>query len=96
MHVGYGALVTAALESDDDSGDEFYDSEDEDVTLLERFGKAVQRNVRDLWVAPKQGAVKKVVESWWRRWGLLVFLPAGLVSRAVTLEGHVSIRREAD
>jgi hypothetical protein len=80
VHVGYGALVTAALESDDDSGNELYDSDDEGVSWLERAGRAVARSMNDLWVAPRQGAVKKVVESWWRRWGLLVFLPAGLVS----------------
>ncbi|KAK9414974.1 hypothetical protein AB5N19_08433 [Seiridium cardinale] len=78
VHVGYGALVTASLESDDESSDDFYDSEEEEAGWLERTGKIAGRNVRDLWVAPKQAAVKKVVESWWRRWGLLVFLPAGL------------------
>jgi lipopolysaccharide/colanic/teichoic acid biosynthesis glycosyltransferase len=36
--------------------------------------------VIDLWVAPRQSAVKKVVDIWWSRYGLLVFLPALLVS----------------
>lgn len=80
VHVGYGALVTAALESDEDSDDGFYDSDEETGSWFERAGRTVGRNVQDLWVAPRQGAVKRVVESWWRRWGLLVFLPAGLVS----------------
>ncbi|KAH6657840.1 hypothetical protein BKA67DRAFT_591097 [Truncatella angustata] len=77
VHVGYGALVTAALESDDNSSDEFYDGEDE-ASWFSRTIKVVDRNVQDLWVAPKQAAVKRVVECWWRRWSLLIFLPAGL------------------
>lgn len=80
VHVGYGALVTAALRSDDSSDDDFYDSDEEQVGCFERAGKTVARNVQDLWVAPQQNAVRRVVESWWRRWGLLIFLPAGLVS----------------
>ncbi|KAI5918317.1 hypothetical protein F4810DRAFT_715573 [Camillea tinctor] len=43
-----------------------------------RGARAVRRNVEDLWIAPRQSAVKRVVESWWRRWGLLVVLPAAL------------------
>ncbi|KAK6214079.1 hypothetical protein LQW54_004681 [Pestalotiopsis sp. IQ-011] len=78
VHVGYGALVAAALRSDDSSDDDFYDSDEEQVGCFERAGKTVTRNVQDLWVAPQQNAVRRVVESWWRRWGLLIFLPAGL------------------
>ena len=39
-----------------------------------------RKNVLDLWVAPRQSAVKRVVNNWWSRWGVLVFLPAVLVS----------------
>lgn len=35
----------------------------------------------DLWVAPRQAAVAKVVDAWWSRYGLLVLLPALLVRR---------------
>lgn len=82
VHIGYGALVTAALQSgnNDDSDEDYYDSDDEPVGWFERAGRTVARNVQDLWVAPQQNAVKRVVESWWRRWGMLIFLPAGLVS----------------
>ncbi|KAI0882134.1 uncharacterized protein GGS22DRAFT_48216 [Annulohypoxylon maeteangense] len=48
------------------------------VRTWRRFARVSRRSVRDLWVAPKQTAVKRVVESWWRRWGVLVFLPATL------------------
>lgn len=55
--------------------------------ILRRTGRAwrrlvrlSRRNVRDLWIAPRQSAVKRVVENWWSRWGVLVFLPAALVS----------------
>ncbi|RYO76580.1 hypothetical protein DL763_010393 [Monosporascus cannonballus] len=37
-----------------------------------------RKGVLDLWVAPRQTAVMRAVESWWSRWGVLVFLPAGL------------------
>lgn len=80
VHVGYGALVTAALGSDDESDNGFYDSDEDSAGWVERTGRTVGRNVQDLWVAPRQSAVRRVVESWWRRWGMLVFLPAGLVS----------------
>lgn len=91
VHVGYGALVAAGLEDDSDSDSEDYDSDEEEGAgagwrwRLRRLSprkvaRVVRKNVQDLWVAPRQNAVKKVVESWWRRWGLLVFLPAGLVS----------------
>ncbi|KAI1137138.1 hypothetical protein F5Y05DRAFT_79528 [Hypoxylon sp. FL0543] len=43
-----------------------------------RFVRLSRRNVRDLWIAPRQTAVKRVVERWWSRWAVLVFLPAAL------------------
>ncbi|KAI1081943.1 hypothetical protein F5B20DRAFT_588067 [Whalleya microplaca] len=43
-----------------------------------RFARRSGRSIEDLWVVPRQTAVKRVVESWWRRWGFLVFLPAAL------------------
>lgn len=82
VHVGYGALIAAHL------GDSDSDSEDgcirrdgsplitDHVTLRERLW---QKWVIDLWVDPRQSAVKKVVDRWWSRYGLLVFLPASLV-----------------
>ena len=48
--------------------------------IWRRTARKTKRNVEDLWVAPRQGAVRRVVETWWSRWGLLVFLPAVLVS----------------
>ncbi|KAI0007767.1 hypothetical protein F4779DRAFT_489886 [Xylariaceae sp. FL0662B] len=43
-----------------------------------RFARRTRRGLVDLWVIPRQTAVKRVVESWWSRWGVLVFLPAAL------------------
>ncbi|KAI0178844.1 hypothetical protein GGR52DRAFT_578987 [Hypoxylon sp. FL1284] len=43
-----------------------------------RFVRLSRRNMMDLWIAPKQTAVKRVVERWWSRWGVLVVLPAAL------------------
>lgn len=81
VHVGYGALVAAELDnSDDDDGPggpgETVDDLDDG---LSRFERLWQKWVLDLWVDPRQGAVKRVVDKWWSRYGLLVFLPALLV-----------------
>lgn len=38
------------------------------------------RGVRDVWIKPRQGAVRGLVERWWWRWGVLVGLPAVIVS----------------
>lgn len=48
--------------------------------IWRRTVKKTRRNVEDLWVAPRHNAVSRVVETWWSRWGLLVFFPAVLVS----------------
>lgn len=91
VHVGYGALVVGPEDDDDD--DEASDDDDDSNNnndnrrcgytarrKMRRFARVSRRSVRDLWVAPRQTAVKRVVESWWSRWGVLVFLPAALVS----------------
>lgn len=52
------------------------------LRIRKRAGRVAdwaRRTVRDLWVEPRQGAVKKVVDVWWSRWGVLVILPAALV-----------------
>jgi hypothetical protein len=54
------------------------DSEDEEDGI--RGVRGWGRLMRDLWLEPKQVAVARAVERWWRRWGLLVVLPAALVS----------------
>ncbi|KAI0197671.1 hypothetical protein F4808DRAFT_292033 [Astrocystis sublimbata] len=46
--------------------------------ICRRAVRKTRRNVEDLWVAPRHGAVRRVVETWWSRWGLLVLLPAVL------------------
>ncbi|KAI1109384.1 hypothetical protein F5Y14DRAFT_28353 [Nemania sp. NC0429] len=46
--------------------------------LWRRTVRKTRRSVEDLWVAPRHGAVRRVVETWWSRWGLLVLLPAAL------------------
>ncbi|KAH8682392.1 hypothetical protein BX600DRAFT_479051 [Xylariales sp. PMI_506] len=75
VHVGYGAAIAAGLDSDSDGYDSDDDSDDE-TRWWQRAARTAAKNVQDLWVAPRQSAVKKVVESWWRRWSILVFLPA--------------------
>ena len=85
VHVGYGALIAAALDQEED---------DEGATTAAGAGSGVgggggggagggpgwwQAWVLDLWVEPRQVAVRKVVQRFWSRYGLLVFLPAALV-----------------
>ncbi|KAM7188726.1 hypothetical protein V8F20_010443 [Naviculisporaceae sp. PSN 640] len=82
VHVGYGALVVAGMEAEDDSD---FDSADEEE-LLEAGGYALWsyrlrrfiHRMNDLWVNPKATAVSKLVDLWWSRWGVLVVLPAAL------------------
>ncbi|KAJ4271497.1 hypothetical protein NW762_000200 [Fusarium torreyae] len=68
VHIGYGAF---AADGDDtnSSDDDFED----DRSLWQR---AWQRWVLDIWVDPRQSAVKRVVDTWWSRYGFLVFMPA--------------------
>ncbi|VUC21256.1 unnamed protein product [Clonostachys rosea] len=75
VHVGYGALVIAGLEGHQDD-DEDDDASNEDLDGIPRLERLWQRWVVDLWVHPRQAAVKKIAEKWYTRYGLLVFLPA--------------------
>lgn len=77
VHVGYGALVVGEILDADDEDDDSDD--DSDDGTLSRWERIWQRWVVDLWVRPKQLAVKRIAEKWWTRYGLLVFLPAALV-----------------
>lgn len=71
VHIlGYGAFPT-----DDDDTDSDYDLED-DRSLWQRLW---QRWVLDIWVDPRQSAVKRVVDKWWSRYAFLVLMPALLV-----------------
>lgn len=90
MHVGYGSILAAAGLGVGDDSDSDSDFEDE-LAALEGVGpvrRLWRRNVRkvfDLWVEPKQTAVKRVVDHWWGRYGALVVMPAILVSYFVSL-----------
>ncbi len=78
---GYGGVFGNGNGSDE--GDLL---ENEDMGSLSRWG----RTQRDLWLEPKQAAVGKLVDKWWSRWAVLVFLPAALVSytKCTVLEGR--------
>jgi hypothetical protein len=91
VHVGYGALLAAAGFDDEGEEEESDETEDEDGDLGgdartsrgQRVRQRAQRQVRkfwsrtkDVWVTPRQGAVRKVVSKWWSRWTALVLLPA--------------------
>ncbi|TQN67253.1 hypothetical protein CSHISOI_08206 [Colletotrichum shisoi] len=72
VYVGYGALLSApGLDSYDNGGTR---SDWEDLSAWER----TWRKISDVWVEPKQSAVKGVVDVWWSRYGVLVLMPATL------------------
>lgn len=74
VRVGYGALALADAAHDD--GDD--DDVDDDGT--EGWRRRVWRTwVVDLWIHPRQMAVKRVAEKWYTRYGLLVVLPSLMV-----------------
>ena len=80
MHVGYGAIAReegGVSEEDDDD-----DEGDEDVTGdgCWRGLRRMARRMKNTWVDPKAGVVRGLVDVWWTRWGVLVLLPACLVS----------------
>lgn len=81
VHVGYGALLAAQLGDESDSEDECIrrDGRLELAAHVSAWDRLWQRWVVDLWVEPRQSAVRKVVDRWWSRYGLLVFMPAALV-----------------
>ncbi|KAK0731362.1 hypothetical protein B0H67DRAFT_597262 [Lasiosphaeris hirsuta] len=72
VHVGYGALVAAGLGGEAD--DEEEDGEGRGLRRVRR----VLRRLDNTWVNPKASAVKRAVDLWWSRWGVLVVLPAAL------------------
>ncbi|KHN98912.1 uncharacterized protein MAM_03374 [Metarhizium album ARSEF 1941] len=80
VHVGYGALVAARLAAEVDDDDAIDDDEQDrdDHDGLSMWRRAWHSWVMDLWVNPKQLAVKRTVDRWWSRYGLLVVLPAAL------------------
>ncbi|KAI5467433.1 hypothetical protein BGZ63DRAFT_419140 [Mariannaea sp. PMI_226] len=75
VHIGYagaGASLAASL-IQDASGTTSSDELEDELTSWER---AWQRWVLDIWVEPRQSAVRRVVDKWWSRYGFLVLMPA--------------------
>ncbi|KAK4229692.1 hypothetical protein QBC38DRAFT_534847 [Podospora fimiseda] len=66
VHVGYGAIAQEEGEDEEDGEGEGEGGEG----WLERM--------RNTWVDPKSGVVRRLVDVWWTRWGVLVLLPAAL------------------
>lgn len=75
-----GSLGGALYGSFRDIGDGIVDGDAEDeedgVGRVRRWG----RLLRDLYIDPKHHTVGKAMDKWWTRWGLLMVLPAALVS----------------
>jgi hypothetical protein len=83
VHIGYGAaaLFAAGLDDSEDSDDDVSSIDSvEGHGMMATLERRWRKWVVDLWVEPRQAAVKRTVDKWWSRYGLLVFLPAALVS----------------
>ena len=86
VHVGYGAVLAARLDDeaddedeDDNSNDVLGGGEDVESRWWVWWERVWRRKIMDVWVEPRQGAVRRVVEVWWTRYGALIVLPAVLV-----------------
>lgn len=91
VHVGYGALIAAGLEAaaseEGDDGDDEDESESDAFlpggsrsSCFARRIRRIAKRLNDTWVDPKASVVRRTVDLWWSRWGVLVVLPAALVS----------------
>lgn len=78
---GRGSHSHSNSSSDDD--DEYEDDAermaDEGRSRLVRWcRKKWRRRIRDVWITPKQGAVRRISAVWYSRWFVLVLMPAAL------------------
>ncbi|OLN82927.1 hypothetical protein CCHL11_08397 [Colletotrichum chlorophyti] len=74
VYVGYGALLSASGLDSYGNGAATASNDWEELSTWERLW----RRIADVWVEPTQGAVKRVVDVWWSRYGVLVVMPAAL------------------
>ena len=75
---GYGSLFRTRSHEEGEGGDGglFGDSDG-------GGGWALGKKIKDVWIEPKQSAVRKVVDWWWKRWGVLFVLPAAIVGFSI-------------
>ncbi|KAM5355366.1 hypothetical protein ACJ41O_002012 [Fusarium nematophilum] len=77
VHIlGYGAIASSAVAAElaqDAASTTSSDELEDERSVWER---AWQRWVLDIWVDPRQSAVRRVVDKWWSRYGFLVLMPA--------------------
>ncbi|KAI8719484.1 hypothetical protein NCS52_00729100 [Fusarium sp. LHS14.1] len=100
VHIlGYGAVPSSAVAAElahiDDAGSTTSsDGLEDERTAWER---AWQRWALDIWVDPRQSAVKRVVDKWWSRYGFLVLMPALLAVGWCSIPfPQYSLRRDHD
>ncbi|KAK2597129.1 hypothetical protein N8I77_012996 [Diaporthe amygdali] len=90
---GATALLATGLgdDDDDDESDESDDDDDDNEAGYDGAGAGRRgrkrlaawfrkrwKRIDDLWINPKQGAVRRVASVWYSRWFVLVVLPAAL------------------
>ncbi|KAH6692627.1 hypothetical protein F5X68DRAFT_59710 [Plectosphaerella plurivora] len=83
VHIGYGSILAAELDDEAEIQAAMNDDDDDEGSGNGRarwalFWAKTWRGTRDLWIEPRQVAVKRLIDVWWKRFGVLVFLPAAL------------------
>jgi len=87
VNAGYGSILSSGFgfgsESNDANSDAGSDGslfdDDEDAPRWQVWWRWTVKKAFDLWIEPRQAPVKRVVERWWSRFGVLVVMPALLV-----------------
>jgi hypothetical protein len=80
VNYGYGTLFrTRSTSSNGTDTDTYGDGSGEWDAEEEGYGGRIWRNIRDVWIEPRQHAVRRVVEVWYGRWTVLFIVPAAVV-----------------
>lgn len=77
---GYGSIVSTLTGGLVGHDSEAEDDEDSNAQEEGNTWRVWRKSIRDLWIRPQQGAVRRCCDKWYSRWGSLVVLPAAIVS----------------
>lgn len=73
---GYGTLFRTRSQGSECESSVAGEGEDDEGSWI----SGIVRRINDVWIEPKQGDVRRMVDWWWKRWGVLYVLPAAIVS----------------
>lgn len=77
---GYGSLFSTLTKGHVRDSDAVDGEPNEDAEIQGNYWIGWRKSIRDLWIQPQQGAVRRCCDKWWSCWGVLVLLPAAIVS----------------